>query len=181
MALHTSITCMKGVRIATPPTCFLAAAEENKDAMPMTETRVPGETLSTRFRSTTTMILRGISPVGTTSGLSCDTFAWRYVKRARVANRYSLVAVAIVEIRLGATGNKKQQITIRVPATDWTAPCSPLIITYGAASRSHLQLERLLIDVNALVWHHHEGLLACGAERVSATRDKRTLNQISLA
>lgn len=56
--------------MATPPTCFLAAAELYKDAIPIMETRVPGDTLSTRFRSTTTMMLRGISPVGTTSGLS---------------------------------------------------------------------------------------------------------------
>lgn len=63
---------MNGVRMATPPTCFFAAAELYNDAIPMMETRVPGDTLSTRFRSRTTMMLRGISPVGTTSGLSCS-------------------------------------------------------------------------------------------------------------
>lgn len=68
----TNLTCMNGVRMATPPTCFFAAAELYNDAIPMIETRVPGDTLSTRFRSRTTMMLRGISPVGTTSGLSCS-------------------------------------------------------------------------------------------------------------
>lgn len=70
---YNSPTCMKGVRMATPPTCFFAAAELYNDAIPMMETRVPGDTLSTRFRSRTTMMLRGISPVGTTSGLSCNS------------------------------------------------------------------------------------------------------------
>lgn len=63
---------------------------------------------------------------------------------------------------------------------EWPAPCSLLTITDGATSRFHLQLERLLVDVNAFVWHHDEGLLACGAGRVSATRDKRTLRSPSL-
>ena len=44
---------------------------------PITDTRVPGDTLSTRLRLTLSSVLRGISPVGTTSGASWSLkFCW---------------------------------------------------------------------------------------------------------
>ena len=42
------------------------------DATPSTDTRVPGATRSASERSTASVMWRGISPVGTDSGASCE-------------------------------------------------------------------------------------------------------------
>jgi hypothetical protein len=50
----------------------LAAWWLNVEKIPMILTLVPGATLSTKYRSHDMEIDRGISPVGTISGLSCN-------------------------------------------------------------------------------------------------------------
>mmetsp|Transcript_5593 Transcript_5593/g.12231 ORF Transcript_5593/g.12231 Transcript_5593/m.12231 type:complete len:229 (-) Transcript_5593:357-1043(-) len=66
---RTPRTCRYGVLIATlPPATFW----DMMDMMPVTVTRLPGLARSTRRRSTDIITVRGISPVGTASGLSCS-------------------------------------------------------------------------------------------------------------
>ena len=60
------------MRTATAPRWPLPMADVITDMIAVTSTRLPGDALSTRWRSTVIMIERGISPVGTASGASCS-------------------------------------------------------------------------------------------------------------